>query len=203
MIEQRAVLWAPARACSTSSEFASAIDQRGAIGGSHESFFGAVGNNQESGESNQGMRKRASDHRTSRGGRGLRAGRFVGDEITVGRQLLAPQVYVIRWQHVVQQLGYCQRLFHAHVQLKPQRRRVAGVDPVGDFALQKTGRALAIRADTASAFLRLPMIETCTLACRISGDTSTYVTVTSCTRGSRRSVRMAMLTTSRIASAAF
>src|SRR3954468_24436424 len=47
------------------------------------------------------------------------------------------------------------------------------------------------------------MIETCTFACRMSGDTSTYVTVTPSTRGSRKSVRMAMLTTSRMASAAF
>src|SRR5215212_8086915 len=47
------------------------------------------------------------------------------------------------------------------------------------------------------------MIDTCTFACRMSGDTSTYVTVTPSTRGSRRSVSMAMLTTSRMASAAF
>src|SRR5436309_4034610 len=47
------------------------------------------------------------------------------------------------------------------------------------------------------------MIETCTFACRISPDTSTYVTVTPSILGSRKSVRMAILTTSRIASAAF
>jgi len=48
-----------------------------------------------------------------------------------------------------------------------------------------------------------PMIDTWTLADRMSGATSTNVTVTLRTRGSRSSVRIAMLTTSRIASAAF
>ena len=47
------------------------------------------------------------------------------------------------------------------------------------------------------------MTETWILACRMSGETSTAVTVTSRTRGSFRSVKIAMLTTSRIASAAF
>ena len=41
------------------------------------------------------------------------------------------------------------------------------------------------------------------MALRMSGAISTRVTVTPCTRGSRTCVRMAMLTTSRTASAAF
>ena len=48
-----------------------------------------------------------------------------------------------------------------------------------------------------------PMTLTKTLASRISGVTSTPMTVTSLTRGSRISVRIADATTSRIASAAF
>src|SRR5688572_10202269 len=47
-----------------------------------------------------------------------------------------------------------------------------------------------------------PITDTWTLACRISPETSTWVTVTSWMRGSLSCVRMAMLTTSRMASAA-
>ena len=93
-------------------------------------------------------------------------------------------------------------MVNSFVNDKLKSRGVSGLNPRCDPTLQKACSILKPRRESCSCDSS-PIILTAICASRISGLTFTPTTVTSCTRGSRNSVRIDAATTSRMASAAF